>query len=120
MSTQKPRVYLAVILPTLALGGAVAFGLLSLYAMQHGLRADDVPDAKALLIVLPTFFLWIPLALVLSNVVLKAIKPLRKIAEAYATAAARPGYAASQRQLLKMFGWFAVFCIPLIVVGWWI
>jgi hypothetical protein len=104
----------------LALGGAVAFGLLSFYAKQHGLRAGDVPDAKALLILLPTFFLWIPLALVLSNVVLKSIRPLRKIAEAYASTAARPGYAASQRQLLKALGWLAGFCVPLILVGWWI
>jgi hypothetical protein len=120
MSAQRPRVYLAVILPTLALGGAVAFGLLSLYARQHGLRTDDVSDAKALLIFLPTFFLWIPLALVLSNVVLKTIRPLRIVAETYASTAARPGYAASQRQLLKVFGWLAVFCVPLILAGWWI
>lgn len=121
MSAQKPRVYLVVILPIFVLGGtAVALGLLSLYAKQHGLRTGDVPDANALLIMLPTVFLWIPLALVLSNVVLRSIPPLREIAETYASTAARPGYAASQRQLLKMLAWLAGVCVPLILVGWWI
>jgi hypothetical protein len=96
----------------------VAFGLLWLYARQHGVRTDDVPEANALLILLPTFFLWIPLALVLSNVVLKRIRPLRKIAESYASTADRPGYDASQRQLAKVLGWLAAFCVPLILVGW--
>ena len=120
MTAQRPRVYLAVILPLLVAGVVAPAVLVSVYAASHGLRTHEVPTPNALLIGLPAFVLWIPLALWLANVILKSISPLRRIAETYAAQAARPGYEGSQQQLLRAVVWTGVVCIPLVLLGWWI
>lgn len=120
MIPRRPRVYLVVILPMLIAGALVPLTLVSVYASSHGLSSSEVPTANALLIGIPAFFLWIPLALLLSNAILKSIPKLRLIAETYVAKAARPEYADSQRELLKVLCWVAAPCIPLILLGWFI
>jgi hypothetical protein len=80
--------------------------------------AAPVPNLNGILIALPTLFLWMPLALLISNVILRVVPPLRRVAERYGAAAGRPDFEASQRQLAKVFLWIALVCVPLIAVGW--
>jgi hypothetical protein len=120
VTPQRPRVYLVVILPLLIAGVLVPAVLVAVYAAGHGFRTHEVPGLNALLIGLPAFFLWIPLALWVANVILKSIPSLRRMAETYAAQAARPGYEDSQKQLLKAAAWAGVVCIPLMILGWWL
>jgi hypothetical protein len=115
----RPRIYLVVILPLLVLGAPLVASLaLVAYATAVGVPLRAVPEANAFLIALPALFLWIPLSLLIANVVLTSVPPFRRIAEAYVTANARPDYRASQRQLWRVLGWTACVCVPLILLGW--
>ena len=115
----RPRFYLVVILPVLVLGGLLVVSLvLGAYATAVGVRLSAVPEVNALLIALPAFLLWIPVSLLIANVVLTSVPPFRRIAEAYITANARPDYRTSQRQLSRILGWTACVCVPLILLGW--
>jgi hypothetical protein len=115
----RPRIYLVVILPLLVLGGLLVVSLsLGAYAATVGVPLSAVPEINALLIALPAFFLWIPVSLLIANVVLTSVPAFRRIAEAYVTANARPDYHMSQRQLSRVLGWTACVCVPLILLGW--
>jgi hypothetical protein len=120
MTAQRPLIYLVVVLPLLVLGIVAPVLLVSMYATQHGLLPKDVPTVNALLVGLPGFFIWIPFALLVSNVILNAVPALRRIAVAYAAQADQPDYAGSQRQLLKALGLTSAVCVPLMLLGWWL
>jgi hypothetical protein len=115
---RRPRIYLALILPLLLLGVVVMYLVVRIYAASHDVPLQAVPDLNAMLIALPTLFLWLPVMLLLANFIMRAAPPLRRIAESYVSSADRPDFGTSQRQLAKVLLWFAFVCIPLIVVGW--
>jgi hypothetical protein len=115
---KKPAIYLIVILPILLVGTvSIITALLAVYTRTANIRPSTIPNTNAMLIALPTIFLWIPVTLLLSNCVLFAVPPLRRVAEAYVSRTNRPGFIESQRQLAKVVLISAVFCIPLIVLG---
>jgi hypothetical protein len=115
---RKPIVYFFVILPLLW-GGAmgIAIGMLSAYSYITGIPPADVPNKNGLLILLPSFCLWIPVALVLGNCVLHLLPPLRRIAEDYTASSKQPGFAETQKMLLRITTLWAAVCIPLITLG---
>jgi hypothetical protein len=116
---RKPLIYLLVILPILVGGGvSLVIALVAAFSAIRGVPRSAVPNVNGMLIGLPAFFLWIPASLLLGNVVLYAVPPLRRIAESYATRAHQPGFVESQKILLKIAGYFALICIPLIVLGY--
>ena len=118
---KRPVVYLAVILPVLLVGGlALLIGLLTAYEEMKGLGRSDIPDLNGLLIAIPAFLLWIPISLLLSNVLLFAVPALRRVAERFSAEAQRPGFRESQRQLLIAAAVLGVICVPLIVLGFWL
>lgn len=115
---KKPTTYLLVILPIFAIGGSfLVTELLEIYALLAGTSLSSIPSLNGLLISLPALVLWVPVTLLLSNYVLYAIPPLRKIAETYATQAKRPGFLGSQKQLRKSAFFMALACLPLIILG---
>jgi hypothetical protein len=119
--TKRPVVYLAVILPLLSVGGVASIaGMLAIYSKITGTPPANIPNRNGLLIGLPAFFLWIPLSLFLSNCVLFVVAPLRRVAERFVAEAHRPGFFESQRQLLVLSAAFAVICVPLIALGFWL
>ena len=115
---RRPRIYLAVILPLLALGVVMVYLAVRMYAESHAVPIHAVPDVNGILIAARTFLLWIPVALLLSNFVIQAVPPLRRIAESYVASSDRPDFGTSQRQLTKVLLWSAFVCVPLIAVGW--
>jgi len=118
MRPRKPLIYLWAIVPIL-LGGAIAIPvcLLSVHAAMRGVRMNEIPDATAIMIAIPALILWIPIALLLSNVVMAAIPPMRRIAQAYTRRAGTPGFFKSQVQLMGLTAIFAVICVPIIIYG---
>lgn len=118
MRPRKPLIYLLVIVPIL-LGGAIAIPmyLLSVHAAMRGVRMNEVPDATAIMITIPALIVWIPIALLLSNFVMVAIPPMRRIAQAYTRRAGTPGFFKSQLQLMGLTAIIAVICIPIIIYG---
>jgi hypothetical protein len=116
--TRKPLIYLAVILPILWIGAmALLYFLLNAYHQFSGAPLNAIPNKNGLLIVLPALFLWIPLSLFLSNLVLYVIAPLRRIAQRYERESHHPGFLESQRALLKLAGLVGLICIPLMALG---
>ena len=115
---RKPLVYLLVILPILWAGalGAVA-ALLVAFSVLRRVPLADVPDLNGLLIGLPALALWIPISLLLGNVVLHSVPPLRRVAESFAAEADGPSYGEAQRLLLKLLGVLTPVCVPLLVAG---
>jgi hypothetical protein len=114
----RPPIYLLVILPLLLFGAVVVYLAVTAYATFHEIPVSAVPRANGFLIALPTLFLWIPVALLLSNVVLNAVPPLRRVAEDFVARSSAPTYSESQQQLLKVLKWTAFACIPLVAIGW--
>lgn len=100
-------------------GGALCLSvaLIEAYSWLAGVPRSAVPNLNGMLITLPAFFLWIPVSLLISNVVLYWVPPLRRIADAYTQRAHRLGFVDSQKALLKALGVFALVCLPLIVLG---
>ena len=116
MPSRKPAIYLAVILPLLLTGGIlVPWALISAYAAARMLPVSAVADTAALPLAISGLLLWIPASLLLANGIMFAVPPLRRTAERYAAAAARPDFAKSQRQLLKFMLLSVVVCVPVIV-----
>ncbi len=114
----KPAVYLLVILPTLVLGGlAFVTALILAYSHVTGVPRNAVPNLNGLLIGLPALVLWVPLGLLFSNLVLFSVPPLRRVADKNADTGGRPGFAESQRALLKVLVVCALICVPLTVLG---
>jgi hypothetical protein len=117
----KPLVYLAIVLPMLVGGGlAVMLGLERVFAMSRGIPLAAIPQRNGMLIALPAFFLWIPLALLLANLVVQAISPMRRVAEQYQRRTGTPDFGESQRELGRFAIGTAVLAIPLIALGFWI
>lgn len=115
---RKPPVYLLVILPILMVGAfCLVIALMAAFSEIRGVPRSALPNLNGLLIALPAFFLWIPVSLLLGNVVLYAVPPLRRIAKGYTHTAGRPGFAESQKVLFKVLGILALVCVPLIVLG---
>jgi len=115
---RKPVAYLLLILPILVGGGVCLIAaLVGSYSQVKGVARSAMPNLNGLLIALPAFLLWIPISLLMANVILYCVPPLRRIAEGYAAQAGRPGFVESQKTLLKVLGVFALVCLPLIVLG---
>jgi hypothetical protein len=115
---KKPAIYLLVILPILGIGGIlVIIELETAYASIVGIPLSAIPNLNGFLIFIPAFFLWIPVALLVSNMVLFVLPPLRRVAEKYASEGKRPGFLESQKELGKVMFIMAIICIPLIVLG---
>ena len=103
MKSGKPAIYLLVILPILIVGGVLLpLRLLHYYAASKGIPLAAVQNIPGMLIALPAFFIWVPVGLLISNVVLAAIPPLRKIAVEYSLRAGRPSFLGSQLELLLL------------------
>ncbi len=114
----KPLIYLVVILPVLVGGGmGLMFALVKAYSQVRGVAYSAIPGLNGLLITIPALFLWVPIGLLISNLVLCLLPPLRRIAEEYAARSGHPGFADSQRGLLKLLGISVLVCLPLILVG---
>lgn len=115
MSSHKPTIHLAVILPLLV-GGSLLMSwlLLSAYAAFREIRIPDIPDAKALMLLLPGLALWIPSSLLIANSILIAIPSLRRVAKRHAAAAGQPDFKQSQRGLGIVFMIAAAVCLPII------
>ncbi len=115
---RKPVIYLVVILPVLVIGSFCLVAILiETYSRVTGVSRSAIPNVNGLLITLPALLLWIPITLMLSNVVVHCIPSLRRIAEEYAARTGRPGFARSQKLLLKVAGVCALVCLPLLVLG---
>jgi hypothetical protein len=115
---RKPVVYLLVILPTLVVGAVCLIAaLIEAYSQVTGISRSSVPRLNGLLIALPALFLWIPISLLIANVVLYCVPPLRRIAEKHVAQTERPGFMESQTALLKVLGVIALVCVPLILLG---
>ena len=118
MTPAKPPIYILLIFPILLGGGLpLVVGLIKAYARISGHPLAAIPNINGLLIALPAFFLWLPLALLLSNTVLFVVPPLRRIAERYTAQAGRPGFRQSQILFGKIAILAAAICIPLIALG---
>lgn len=116
--TRRPAVYLIVLLPMILGGGvAVYAGMSWLLARVKHTTPADIPEANGLLVLLPSFFLWLPIALWLSNLVILWTPPLRRVAEEFVARSGEPGYEQSQVILAKVIGVMALICLPLIIVG---
>jgi hypothetical protein len=115
---RKPIICLLVILPIIAGGGVyLLLALIEAYSRVKGVTHSAIPWLNALLITLPAFFLWIPIGLLVSNLVLYFISPLRRIAEEYVVRSGHPGFAESQMRLLKLLRVVELVCIPLVLLG---
>ena len=115
---KKPVIYLFVVLPVLVGGGlAIILAEIAGFANYRGISRSAIPDINGMLISLPTFFLWIPLSLIVSNLILFAVPALRHVAEQYVAESKRPGFRDSQRQLFRIAIWMAALCVPLIALG---
>jgi hypothetical protein len=115
MPPRKPAIYLAMVLPLLIGGSLLVFWLLlSAYATAHAVPISAISDAKALLLVMPGFVFWVPLCLLISNGILYAVPPLRRIAERHVAATRRSDFRQSQRQLLTFSIIAAAVCLPII------
>jgi hypothetical protein len=95
----------------------VVSGLLHAYSGFKGIPLSAVPNLNGTLMSLPALFLWIPVSLLLGNLVLYCVPPLRRIAERHERETGRPGFLESQKALLKLLLILASICIPLIVLG---
>jgi hypothetical protein len=115
---RKPIVYLLVNAPILV-GGCLAIVALEIagFANNRNIPRSAIPFANGMLITLPTLFLWIPISLIFSNLILRAVPALRLIAQGYVTRSGHPGFKDSRRQLLRVAVWTAVVSVPLIALG---
>lgn len=114
---RRPLILLAVIMPMLLLGGCLPYALIAGYAFAHAGPIAAVPDSVALMLAIPGCLLAIPLSLLLSNVVMSRIPPLRRRACAYSSAAGKPDFDQAQRDLLQMLRMVAVVCIAIIAIA---
>ncbi len=111
-------IYLALIIPLILIGGVFVYLMIEQYAAWSEIRVGDVRTVNGIPIALATFFLWLPLALMLGNAIFHSNFFLRRYAETYAAATGRPSYHDSQRQLLKILMWDALVFIPALIAGW--
>ncbi len=111
----RPVVFLMVLLP-LVLGSMLAggVGLVALLARTTGTTLATVSNVAAIVVGTCGLLLAIPVALMAANLVLSAVSPLRRIAEADVARNGRPDFGASQRALLRLFFVLAAICAPVI------
>lgn len=111
----RPAAFLLVGLPILW-GGmlAAAVGLVALLARATGATLATAPPAAAIVVACCGALLAVPPALMLSNLVMRALPSLRRIAGRDAARNGRPDFAASQRTLLRLFFLLAAVCVPII------
>ena len=115
---KKPILYLPIILLILVGGGiSLILALMNLYSWVFQVPVSSVPELNSFLIALPAFFFWIPVSLILSNAVLYTVPRFRRIADDWSTAAERPGFRESQRQLIRLSMGASAICLPLVVLG---
>jgi hypothetical protein len=114
---QRPRIYLAIILPLLLVGLVPVVAMQWFYARSLGMPLSAIPSPNGILIAVPTFILWIPLALMASNLILYAVPSLRSIAVTFAAEAGMPPLIEIQRRLALFALALAVICIPLVAWG---
>ena len=101
--SRKPPAYFFVILPIFVIGGiSLVLVLIFAYSRTANMPVSNLPNLNSLLISLPAFFLWIPVSLLLGNLLLYWIAPLRRIVERYVSETNRPGFVESQKALLKL------------------
>ena len=114
----RPVVFLVVLLPLL-LGAmwAASVGLVALLARATGTTLATVPNGAAIVVAGCGALLAVPVALMLSNLVLRALPPLRRIAERDVARTGRPDFGASQRALLRLFLVLAAIAVPIIAVA---
>jgi len=93
---------------------SAAVGLVALLARATGATLATVPNGAAIVVACCGALLAVPVALMLSNLVLRALSPLRRIAGRDAARNGRPDFAASQRALLRLFLVLAAICAPII------
>jgi hypothetical protein len=98
-------------------GVFVITSLLTGYCRTKGIPLSAVPNLNGILISLPALGLWIPISLVLGNVGLHCVPPLRRINERDASKTGRSGFVEAQKDLLKALLLFALICIPMILLG---
>lgn len=108
----RPVVFLTVLLP-LVLGSMLAGGV-GLVALLARATGTTVPNVAAIVVGTCGLLLAIPVALMAANLVLFAVSPLRRIAEADVARNGRPDFGASQRALLRLFFVLAAICAPII------
>lgn len=112
----KPKSHRVVHLLILGFGALlVVEALIHCFAVVRGISTREIPFVNAILIGLPALFLWIPIGMLLSNLILVATAYLGQTTE-QRFAAARHFYEA-QRDILKAAGYIAIICLPLIVLG---
>jgi hypothetical protein len=115
---RKPLVDAVVILPILVLGGmSFMLFLISAFSGIFNIPASHLAGWNGLLISIPAFLPWIPVSLLLGNLLLCRIPPLRRIAERHVSDANRPGFMESQKTLCKALRISASVCLPLIILG---
>lgn len=118
MSQRKPIIYLAVILPVF-LGGAlgIVYVLMRAFAHVRDVPLNAIPDLNGLLMALPAALLWIPVSLLVSNLILLVVPPLRRRAASYAASTGSVSFGVSQLAVLRATLWFGLLCVPLITLG---
>lgn len=118
MSQRKPLIYLAVILPVF-LGGAlgIVYVLMRAFAHVRDVPLNAIPDLNGLLMALPAALLWIPVSLLVSNLILLVVPPLRRRAASYAASTGSVSFGVSQLAVLRATLWFGLLCVPLITLG---
>ena len=118
MPRSKPPVYLAVILPVFLSGGlGIVYLLMRVFAHIRNVPLNAVPELNGLLIALPAVFLWIPVSLLVANLILFVVPPLRRRAASYAASTGSLSFSGSQLAMLRATFWCGLLCVPLIALG---
>jgi hypothetical protein len=114
---RKPAVYLVIVLPIFLVGGMLGpIGLINTYLSWRRLD-HPIPNINGILIAVPAVALWIPITLLLSNVILHSVPYLRRVSEQYAEASGQPGYGESQRALARVALAMSIVCFSLMALG---
>jgi hypothetical protein len=118
MQTKKPLVYLFINFPILIAGCILCPSwLMRWYANTRGISLHAIPNIVGFFVALPAVFLWMPLALIISNFVLYFVPPLHRIADDYVRKSGHPDFWASQKVLFIAFVVMSAIFVPIIVYG---
>ena len=112
-----PAVYLAVILPIFAIGGAlIVAAFIAMFAMAAGVPLRSVSRTGVVLVSVHVLLPWIPLSCLLANCVLFFIPSLRKVADKYSSESGSPGFKEVQKRLGIATAVMAAFSLTLILL----
>lgn len=118
MTRSKPPIYLAVFLPVFSSGAfGIVYLLMRVFAHIRDMPLNAVPELNGLLIGIPALFLWIPVSLLVANLILLALPPLRRRAASYAASTDSLSFRGSQLAMLRATFWLGLLCLPLIALG---